>query len=100
LIAFAGFDGGVEVPAEADVTATLDVRSIDFPAEHAGDTETVHIAADPALPPTHLVPLIMDFDTALVAAGPMTIELRCHFSNVAVDPQHPPTLFGVRLLPQ
>jgi hypothetical protein len=61
--------------------------------------ETVHIAAEPALPPTHLIPLVHDFDTAVVAAGPMTLDLRYRFTNIAVDPQHPPTLFGVRLIP-
>jgi hypothetical protein len=101
LIAFAGFRGAVEQPTTADVSAHLHLTSLVDPAT-TGDVGMfpITVAADPTLPPSHLEPIILDFNTATVHAGPMEARVEFRVDHHTADPQHPLTLFGIRLLPQ
>jgi hypothetical protein len=99
LIAFVGFLGGVESPAAANVSSNLHLTSIFNPALQVGIPAAAHIDADPTLPPSHLEPLISDFNTADLGPGPMAVDLRYHFNHLTVDPRHPPVLVGVRVIP-
>lgn len=99
LIAFTGFWNAVEAPAAANVGGLLTLTSVINPALDTHIPSAAHVEADPMLPPSHLEPLITDFNTADVGPGPMLIDLRYHFNHLAVDPRHPPVLYGVRVIP-
>ncbi|MCU0735581.1 MAG: hypothetical protein MUF20_08655 [Methylotetracoccus sp.] len=98
LIAYLGFQGALEEPADVLVTQDADLRSILDPSAHNGYPLLIHLTADPALPPGHLIPLIADMETSDVAPGPMALDVRYRLTNIHVDPRHPPVLFGVRLI--
>jgi hypothetical protein len=99
VIAFAGFQGGVEALASANVSGNCRLFNLADPADQMGVPAAAHIEANPALPPTHLEPLVMDIDT-VPHFGPALVgyELTYEFNNLAIDPNHPPVLFGVRLI--
>jgi hypothetical protein len=98
VIAFVGFQGAVESPAEVDVHSSVRVSSVMPPGAEQTYVGTCSVSADPLGPPAHMMPLITDLATADVGPGPMTLTIRYRFNNVHVDPQHPPMLVGVRLL--
>lgn len=97
IIAFVGFDGLAQKPAEVDVTCNATVQSVANPALHIAYPTTVHVAC-PAFPMSPMVPLLTDFNTADVGPGEMTVDLRYEFNQHHVDTEHPPMLVGLRLL--
>jgi hypothetical protein len=99
VIAFAGFHGAVETPASANVTASCRLINPADPADWIGIPAAAHIEENPALPPTPLAPLVTDIDTVPhFGAGLVRYELTYEFNNLAIDPNHSPALFGVRLI--
>jgi hypothetical protein len=96
FIAYAGFQGAVEQHAAANIRCDFFLHSIG-PMTHL--TAEAAIEADPALPPSALVPLIRDIDTAVIGPGVIFFHAEFAFDHLDIDPNHPPVLFGLRLLP-
>jgi hypothetical protein len=99
VIAFAGFEGGVELPASANISGVCRLFNLADPADQIGIPAASPIEANPALPPNHLAPIVMDIDT-VPHFGPALVgyELTYRINNLAIDPNHPPAVFGVRLI--
>jgi hypothetical protein len=97
FIAYAGFQGAVEQHAAANITGHFSLHAGgDPPVELSADAA---IEANPALAPTPLVPLIRDIDTAVIGPGVIFFHAEFTFDHPDIDPNHPPVLFGLRLLP-
>jgi hypothetical protein len=98
MIAFLAFRGAPVVPEEAHVSAHCVAHIAGF-APHEYDVEG-HLLCDPALPPPPLVPVVIDVDTgADIGPGLADFTLTYNITCTNVDPDHPPVLVGVRMIP-
>jgi hypothetical protein len=100
LIAFIGFQGGLEFPSSVTVDTSCRVYELANPANFADYTPpAVNFDSDPNLSPTPMAPIVIDIDTlGDVGPGQMGLMTRFHINCVHVDPAHPPILTGIRLL--
>ena len=92
VMALAGFQGALELPASYDLSINCRIYELANPAnQHTYSGIIQHVSSDPHAAPAPLVPIVFDIDTLNdIGPGHMGLTVNYHVNCFAVDPAHPP----------